>query len=421
MNREGIIQFLIERPVEFARMIGFDKLTEIHNGWIQEMITGRSDYTLQAHRGSYKTTCVSISLALIILLFPDRKTLFMRKTDNDIKEVVRQVRKILMDSHTLFFVDQLYGRELRLVVESATEVSTNLSGSIKGTSQLVGIGTGASLTGKHFDYIFTDDIINVNDRVSKAERDRTKLIYQELQNIKNRGGKIFNTLTPWHPDSAESLMPNVHYHDCYSTGLIAPETIEYLKLHMSQSLFAANYELRHIADENMLFADPRVGADAETIRNGIAHVDAAFYGEDYTAFSIIQRHDGKYYLFGKIWRKHVQDCYGEILSMYVEHGCGRLYLERNSDKGMVARDLRELGIRTVSYDEGMNKHIKIATYLKAIWPEMQFVEGTDEKYIDQICNYTEDAEHDDAPDSAACLARLMYRKRDNSGYVSIIG
>ena len=60
----------------------------------------------------------------------------------------------------------------------------------------------------------------------------------------------------------------------------------------------------------------------------------------------------------------------------------------------------------------MNKYLKIVTYLKAIWKDLYFVQGTDPEYIRQITDFYEDAEHDDAPDSAASLARLLYNKRE---------
>ena len=138
----------------------------------------------------------------------------MRKTDNDVKEIIKQTSKILQDQHTLYFVQCIYGVNLRLATENATELTTNLSIDIRGTAQLVGTGCGGSLTGKHFDRIFTDDIVNVNDRISKAERERTKTVYQELQNIRNRGGRIFNTGTPWHKEDAFSMMPNIEKYDC---------------------------------------------------------------------------------------------------------------------------------------------------------------------------------------------------------------
>ena len=413
MTREKAIRFLITKPYKFGHLLGFTKLSELHNEWILLMLKGKEDFTLQASRGTFKTTCVSIALAIQIILMPNMRTLFIRKTDTDVKEVIKQVQKILLDEHTQYIVNSIYGVSLKLTIQSATEISTNLTTDIKGTSQLVGTGIGSSLTGKHFDRIFTDDIINVKDRVSKAERENTKLVYQELQNIKNRGGKIFNTGTPWHKEDCFLIMPNAEKYDCYNEyvkQIISSEELEKIRLSMSPSLFAANYELKHIADENVLFGEPKQNANVERVRYGVCHIDSAFYGEDFTAFTIMVYSEGTYYVLGKMWRKHVEDCYGEILNLYSRNACGKMYIEKNADKGMVARDLKNLGIRIVPYTEKMNKHIKISTYLKAIWNDVCFVDGTDDEYINQICDYTEEAEHDDAPDSAACLARLLYPK-----------
>lgn len=417
-TRSQLIDLLKNNPIRFARLLGFNKLTPIHNAWIKEMVCGKEDYTLMSHRASYKTTCVSFALAISIILLPRHRTLFMRKTDSDVKEVIKQVQKILLDPHMQYIANEIYGVKLNLITQSATEVSTNLTDDVKGTSQLVGIGIGASITGKHFDRIFTDDIINVNDRISKAERDRTKIIYQELQNIKNRGGKIFNTLTPWHPDSAESLMPNVHRYDCYETGIISETELAEIKEKMIASLFACNYELRHIASEDVIFTSPVTGGDPAMVDQGIMHLDSAFYGEDYTAWSIMTRHGDKYYVYGRIKRKHVEDCYDEIMTDYNRFMCGKMYNENNADKGMVGKELRKLGAKVVLYPEKQNKYIKIVTYLKAIWNDIIFVQGTDREFINQICDYNENADHDDAPDSVASLARILYKKNTEQ-YVPI--
>jgi len=422
VTRQQTINFLINNPVRFAHMLGFTKMTDLHNGWIREMLRGRNDYTLQAHRGSYKTTCVSVALALIIILLPNKRVLFIRKTDADVKEVIKQVQKILLDPHTQVFVNAIYEVNLKLNVQSSTEVSTNLTTDIKGTSQLVGIGTGSSLTGKHFDYIFTDDIINVNDRTSKAERDRTKLIYQELQNIRNRGGRIFNTLTPWHPDSAESLMPNVHKFDCYSTGLITSEQLEEIKSQMLGSLFSCNYELRHVPAEDVIFFNPRTGGDPAMVEQGIAHVDAAYGGEDWTAFTVCRKYDGVYYVYGRCWRKHVDDCLADIIALRQAFCAGKIYCEDNGDKGYLAKEMRRRGERVNSYHESTNKYLKITSYLKGAWKDVVFVAGTDEAYIQQICDYNEEAEHDDCPDSLSSLVRILYRKQNSTeSYVPMIG
>lgn len=416
MTREQAVNFLLNNPVKFAHSLGFTKLRDLHNEWIKDMVRGREDKTLQASRGTYKTTCVSVALSLIILLLPNLRTMFQRKTDADVKEVIKQVQKILKDDHTQYFCQSIYGVNLFLSVGSATEVSTNLITDLKGTNQLVGMGTNSSITGKHFDRIFTDDIVNVQDRISRAERERTKLVYQELQNIKNRGGRIYNTGTPWHAEDCFSIMPKAERFDCYHPEIkkiITPKELESIKENMVPSLFAANYELRFVASEDVIFTDPLIGADPAIVEQGIMHLDAAFYGEDYTAWGVMKKAGGKYYLYGKMRRKHVEECYSDIVADYERFHCGRLYAEDNADKGFVTRDLRKLGCRTSSYTETQNKYLKIVTYLKAIWKDLIFVDGTDEEYIDQICDYYEDAEHDDAPDDAASLARLLYRRTDS--------
>ena len=418
MNRQQAIDFLKYNPVKYARLLGFDKLGDIHNDWIIDMVRGKDDTTLQGHRGSFKTTCVSFALSELIILLPRSRTMFLRKTDGDVKEIIKQVQKILSDPHTLYLVECIYGINLKLNTQSMTEINTNLSTDAKGTSQLLGIGLGGSITGKHYDRIFTDDIVNVKDRTSRAERERTKLIYQELQNIKNKGGRIYNTGTPWHKDDAFSIMPKAKRFDCYSTGIMTEKELQERRESMLPSLFSANYELKHIASEDVIFTEPKLNGDPAACEQGIMHLDSAFYGEDYTAWSIMKMVDDKYYLYGRIKRKHVEDCYEMIKQDYERFMCGKLFNESNADKGMVGKELRKKGIRVSLYHENMNKHMKIVTYLKAIWKDVIFVEGTDPEYIDQICDYFEDAEHDDAPDSAASLARILYKK-GKADYVPI--
>ncbi len=413
MTRRDAIDFLIQTPYLFGHLLGFKKLKKLHNEWIRDMVLGINDETLQAHRGSYKTTCVSIALALIIILYPQKRTLFLRKTDEDVKEIIRQVQNILKDPHTLQLVKVIYGVDLRLTKESATEIKTNLCNDIRGTAQLVGAGIGSSLTGKHYDFVFTDDIVNRKDRKSRAEREETKSSYQELQNIVTRPGKIFNTGTPWHADDAFCIMPAPKKYDCYHTGLMSEEEIQAKIESMTKALFAANYELRHVAEDDVLFIRPNLGAPPEMVINGESHVDAAYMGEDYTAFTICRKVDGKYYILGKLWRRHVDDVEPEIIDLHNRYNCGRLHCETNGDKGYLAKDLKKQGLRVHSYHEDTNKYFKISTYLKAEWKNVYFCEGTDEEYINQICDYNENAEHDDAPDSAACMIRAFWNKANS--------
>lgn len=418
-RRADIVGALRENPTALAPRLGFDLLTELHSAWCREMVFGDRDYTLQAHRGSYKTTTVAIALWLLILLRPNAQIAFFRKTDSDVKEILEQVKKMLRSEVTQYLSDSLWGASCAITTDNMLEVSTSLSNDPRGGAQLTGMGIGGSLTGKHYDLIFTDDIVNLKDRSSRAERERTKDAYREIKNLVNRGGKIFNTGTPWHPQDAFELMPEPETWPWDKTGIMTKDEYDEIAKVTTPSLLAANYQLRHIPSDDVIFTDPQKGASIEMVYQGECQCDASYYGEDFTAFTALNIHDGRIYVYGRMWRKHVDDCMASIVDDVKRFMLGRMYMENNSDKGYSARLFREKGVRVAGYTEKMNKHIKIVTYLKTAWPEVIFCEGTDEEYINQICDYTEDAEHDDAPDSLASL--IQRNKLGRSDYVSPFG
>ena len=408
LTKFDYLDLIYEEPYKIGQWLGFKDLKPLHNEWLKDMIFGEEDETLLAHRGSYKTTCVSLAFALKIIIKPNRTTIFLRKADDDVKEVVKQTAKILQTALIQYIVRKIYDKELTLIENTAYSITTNLMTSNKGASQLLGLGIKTSITGKHADDVFTDDIVNLKDRISKAERDLIKTAYMELQNIKNRGGRIFNTGTPWHKEDAISNMPNKKVYDCYTTGLIAREKLEEIRQSMTPSLFSANYEMKHIADSEALFTNPTFINEVELIGNGIGHIDASYGGEDGTAFTIAKKQkDGKIVMLGKRWNKHVNLCLGEIKALYDHYKVGTIYCERNADKGYLKDELLGMGFIADDYHESTNKFIKISTYLKKQWVNVSWLEETDPDYINEILDYTENAEHDDSPDSAASILREL--------------
>lgn len=408
------IRFIQANTKLIAHRLGFNLLTNLHGEHIRELVFGKDDRTDLWHRGSYKTTDVSIAFALFMVLFPKKNIIFMRKTDTDVAEVMLQVAKILKDAYIQGLSYNLYGRGFNLVLENKSEISTDLCDNNRGVSQLLGLGTGASMTGKHADWVHTDDIVNLKDRISRAERDHTKLVYQELQNIKNRNGKITNTGTKWHPDDAVEMMPNQNIVDCYSSGLISEDELQRIRKSMTPTLFSANYELKHIADENALFRDaPQFFDDISLINNGIGHIDASYGGEDATAYTIGKKIGTNYYLYGFKRQKHIDNCLSEFITIAKNYKIGTIYTEDNGDKGYVSKNIRDMGHPSATYKESTNKFIKISTFLKMNWQYIYWYKGTDAEYLQQILDYTEDAEHDDCPDSASCLVR----KLANNGFI----
>ena len=171
-----------------------------------------------------------------------------------------------------------------------------------------------------------------------------------------------------------------------------------------------------VASDGALFTTyPAYTDNEKMLQNGIAHIDAAYGGEDFTAFTCCKKVKGKdgsvkLYIYGKLWRQHVDTVLDRCLADAQRLMCAPIYCEDNGDKGFLGREIRNKGFYAHVYTEHENKYVKISTYLRKWWPNVVFLSGTDKAYIQQIMSYTDSAEHDDAPDSAACCVRLLDRR-----------
>lgn len=412
MASSELARLVYLHPVRLARMAGYDRLVEpLHDGWIRELAFGRGDLTLQAHRGAYKTTCLKVALWLVMVTQPSVTCGFFRKAADDVEEVMRSVARLVRSDVGAMVTDAIYGAPARLVEGTSTSVSTDLACNASGTPQLSGYGIGGSVTGKHYDRVYTDDVVTLRDRASRAERERTKAFYRELRNVVNRGGRICNTGTPWHRDDAFALMPPPRRWTPADTGLISADELAGLRAGMTRSLYAANYELRHVADEDAVFAgDPGEFFDPALLRDGYMHVDAAYGGADGTAVTCCQWHDGAPYVHGMLWPEtHVDRCMDQICEVHDRLKLGTVHMERNADKGYLAELLRRRGLPVSTYVETQNKHVKISTHARGAWPRLRRLDDASEAcaaYWAEVMDYTDRAPHDDAPDSLACAIRL---------------
>lgn len=200
---------------------------------------------------------------------------------------------------------------------------------------------------------------------------------------------------------------------------LPPEFVENLKKeYQGTVLYDRFINGLWVAAEGALFTTYPAYTDDETLlRDGIAHIDAAYGGADYTAFTCGKRHGDTLYLYGRMWRKHVDTVLDTCVQEAKRLLCAPIYSESNADKGGVTKEVKRLGYTAVSYTESQNKHQKISQYLHKWWKNVVFLSGTDKAYIAQIMSYTQDAEHDDSPDSASVIARY-YDRRSGMPYTS---
>jgi hypothetical protein len=219
---------------------------------------------------------------------------------------------------------------------------------------------------------------------------------------------MINTGTPWHKEDAFTLMPPAEVWDFRRTGMLSDEKIAELRRTMTPSLFAANYELRHIAEAGALFTKaPEFFDDDELLLDGMSHIDASYGGDDSTAFTCAKRDGDVIYMYGKIWHKHIDTLMDAIIADCERFRCFPIYCEKNADKDYVRKEFFRRGVFSTGYNEKENKYVKIATYLRKWWNNILWHPDTDPDYLEQIMDYTITAQHDDAPDSAASACRIL--------------
>jgi hypothetical protein len=407
-----LLDQIIDNPIPYAHELGLTKLNEdIHKKWIRRAFFMDKHETTQAHRGSYKSTCVRVGLGLRMIAKPFTNTILLRKTDPDVKDIITAISKDLKTEVAKGLMYDVYGKVPKFTSDSYSELELDIYCGVMGR-QLIGIGLNTSITGKHGS-VLTDDIITLKDRVSGAERERTKNQYQELVNVASESNMyIQNWGTPWHKDDAFTIMPKPEVMTVYETGIISPEEIKNRKAMMTASLFAANYELKHVADGDLLFPEPKYGA-FPVGATAFAQIDAAYGGEDRTALTIMAEVDNHIHTVGKLYEGHVDKHYKQIIAMlegYQVQGCA---LENNADKGFLKKELSKMtDIQLTGYHEKMNKYYKISTYGKSVWNRVILdMDNSDLEYISEIMDFNENAAHDDAPDSFASLVRWKYKKR----------
>ena len=394
-----------EYPHILGHIAGKDRLTKLHSEWIRSCWESEQDFSLQAHRDAYKTTAVMVTGSIWWLLFhPNDRIGIIRKSFTDAALVVGTIKEIMMTPaiRELFRFAHGYYPEFKIKREGLLTFTFKETITPEGNVNAYGIKQ--TLTGTHLDKIGCDDFVTLEDRISPAEREKTKSRIREIRtNIIESGKCCFFIGTPWHKDDAWTVCPPAVKYNVYQTGIISEKEIENKRKKTTKSLFACNYELVHQAEEGKLFIDPIYGRWSYNIVGTVGHIDAAFDGNNTNALTFFAKRGDKIQGYGKAYSGHVKDWLDVIYAEYKKRRCKKIWVENNTDKGYTAKMLRSRGMIVGEYPESINKHEKITAYLYDQWPNIEWDVKTDPEYLVQITDYEKGGEPDDAPDSASSL------------------
>jgi hypothetical protein len=415
------LEIIRDHPHILGWIAGKTKLTELHSSWIKHIWDTNEHTAIQAHRGSYKTTSVgAVGIIRWMLFNPDDRIAVVRKTFTDAAEIVTMVGQLMETREIQELFKAAYGFYPKAKVKKYGRLLYNFKTTITPEGSVTAHGLDGSLTGKHYDKILTDDIVTLKDRISLADRERTREMVREIYtNIIDPGKPVMAIGTPWHRDDAWNDVPCAIYKFPISKcNILTPDEIELKRKTTTPFLFAVNYELEFQADESCLFQNPTWCEWDYLAPQVIFHLDAAFDGDHTCALTAMTKSKlqvGR--LQGKGWTYpgNVKDWAPEIARIYKTHRGTQIHVETNADKGYTGDLLRTFGLNVIDYAETENKGIKISTHLYQAWDFIDWSQDTEPEYMNQVLDWKMGQEPDDCPDSAASLVRTAFPQNNSDG------
>jgi hypothetical protein len=421
----------LKEPHKFGHLLGFTKLNPTHDIWIREFIRGGSDEVriIQAHRGAYKTTAGLVALTLLFMCDPELRIQIVRKSLTMAKKLVMAMDSILNSDIVRYWFHAAYGCE-RLSSDqwSATALRLSIARRKSPEPSLQASGIQTNQTGDHFDIIWSDDIITPDDRYSAKEREKTANYINETGNIiEPKGFRIF-TGTVWHPQDGWRIIEAISTQKklFFPVGTVpldylTKEWIAKKMKSMPKSLWSANMALKHEKDTNPVFNDPHYESlpkDADV--SNFMFIDAAFGGKDCTAIWIGCNYQGKKWMRKAfMYRKSIGNHWNEIENLFWANNVQKIFYENNGAQKLIGDELNRRNLPSEGIPSTANKYAKITNTLLPAWddicwdeslrpPEEVIYEALEESEATphpmvEILEFTEDAEHDDSPDSATGL------------------
>ena len=423
------LKLIANNPHIFGQALGYKKLSKLHGYFIHTAFDEKlgSEVLIQAHRNSYKTTSLSVVGVIWYLLFnPNATFMLLQKESGKAQALVNEIIRHYEGDFLGRLYWDLFGiKKIKTKNWSQQSLTLSTRGNIGKEGSIDAMGLSGGYTGYHYNYIMGDDLVTIVDRTSKAERERTKIQIGELKNIPQLGtGRIVFSGTPWHKEDAHIRMPKPKIKWSLQDSLkskyfpeITKQQIDTWRM-QGASLFAANYDLEHISDEMRLIPDPQYGWVPNL--QCVGAIDPAFSGSHFSSLTIAGKRtdlvDGLYYLRGWIWRRDITELVDEIIALLKKYNVGSLFFENNADKGASAKIFSQKWTAVESYAESTNKHIRIIRDVKMNWDKMRFAPDCSPEYINQMLDYQENQEPDDAIDSCAKAMKSIIGYSGNSFY-----
>jgi predicted phage terminase large subunit-like protein len=300
----------------FAKeVLGYERLSEkIHKRWAKSMEDESIKRRLRLKpRGTYKTSLYTIAYPVWKLLKNNnlRISICSGNLENAIDSSQTIKRNFIYNKKLIDLYGEFYDKKLPWT-QSAFSIKGRKDYNKKENS-ITAVGFGTQMTGKHFDLIIADDIVNNDDRESQTIRKKKQRWFEDLISILEPDGEVLIVGTRWHYDDfynyiINELNPKLMDKEKYDLeiecainengmanfpDLLPLEKLEILKLEKGLVEFNSQYMNSPIAVGTQIFFETDlkfyIEEDIEKDSLAIAYLDPSLgknYESDYSALII---------------------------------------------------------------------------------------------------------------------------------------
>lgn len=421
IDHVAILNDWLAEPHTLGHLLGYEKLSPQHGEWIIELIRYKKFGLLQAHRGSYKTTCGIVAMILLFLCFPNMRLLIVRKNLTLASDILKTIQRHFEtnDVLRLYMFSRWNITDVKTGVWSSERTTFSFKKTVTPEPSVMAAGVGSSIVGAHFDFIYADDIVTIEDRYSNAAREWAKAYFRELDNLIDPTGQTRLTGTPWHEDDVFSTIEPKFFEGKqfpFGTVQMPQDELDEIfarKARLPYAEWCCNYELRHVQDNDTIGAFEAV--DVWDAQYSVAFIDPSFSDKtdtDATAVSIVGVSKGMILFTGMKLPKSISDADTRktILDFLARFTPIETVIETQlSDTGRIffidafKADEHSYPVKNLwnTKHQHRNKHERIAATVIANKPTMRILNGTQQEYSVAVSRYYKGAPHDDEIDSLA--------------------
>jgi predicted phage terminase large subunit-like protein len=438
----------------FAKeILGYQMLSEdIHKNWAAALSDNSIKRKLRLKpRGTYKTSLYTISYPLWkIIRNPElRIGICSNSAENACDHIRTMQKQILHNDKLINLFGKLYNKK-----SSWTQTGFSISSRKnfhRKENNITALGFGTQMTGKHFDIIIADDIVNNEDRESPAIRKKKARWFEDIISILEPNGEILIIGTRWHPDDfynyiINDLNPRLPQQEKYDIeietaindkgeanfpSILPLSKLETLKIEKGIIEFNSQYMNCPITAGTQIFYESDFQyfnyTDEYRNRTNIAYLDPSLgknYASDYSALIIGNLStDSKLYIIDAVIAKVLPDVLMKILNENcLRYNIKTLGIESNSFQEYMVDEIEKklsgIDLKITKVRNHTNKEIRIQS-LQPLIKNGKILFRQDAKVVyplllDQLLLFPL-SKNDDAPDALEGLYSLTQQLTSRGG------